>query len=247
MLGTTHRFGGIAFGALTPVIIEKVLDKPIHDPLAFAIVAMAGGAIGSLIPDIDSPGSTIGRKVKPLSRFIADKMGHRGGTHGFIALLILGVLTTFLGEKLEDILYANMNGKNHIIFAIGVGLILMFSVLFVIQNIPNKKNKRFTKKHFTSIVLVVFIVTMYIAYEYSLSLLGYVRVYLLGILVGYASHIFLDMFTKGGVPFFKPITGFRISFTNFKTGSIIEEVTKVISIVIVALSLLILLNVITIL
>lgn len=242
MLGPTHRFGGIAFGALTPVIIENVMDKPIHSPIMFAIAAMAGGAIGSLIPDIDSPSSTLGRRMKTLSKFIAENMGHRGATHSIIALIIFGVVTTILGIKLEDILYGNMNGRNHIIFAICVGLILMFSTLFLIQSIPSKKNRRFTKKHYTLVVLITFIVTMYISYEFSSELLSYVRVYLLGVFVGYASHILLDMFTRSGVPFFKPLTDYRIKFTNFKTGSAIEEVTKVICTVVVVLCLLVLAN-----
>lgn len=243
MLGTTHRFGGIAFGAATPVVIEKVLHIPIHNPLAFAVAAMAGGAIGSLIPDIDSPTSTLGKKIKPVSKAIAETMGHRGGTHSFIAVIIFGVLTTLLGIKLEDVLYGNMNGQNHIIFAIVVGFILMSSVLFVIQSIPSKRNRRFTKKNWTFVVMTVFIITMFIAYENSDSLYNYIRVYLLGVLVGYISHIFLDMFTRGGVPFFKPFTDFRIRFTNFKTGSGIEEVTRVICTIAVVLSILTLANV----
>jgi membrane-bound metal-dependent hydrolase YbcI (DUF457 family) len=243
LLGPTHRFGGIAFGALTPVFIEKVLHIPIQDPIAFAVAAMAGGAIGSLIPDIDSPTSTLGRRVKPISKCIAETMGHRGGTHSLIALIIFGVLTTLLGIKLEDVLYGNMNGRNHIIFAIVVGIILMTSVLFVIQSIPSKRNKRFTKKNWTLVVMVVFIITMFIAYENSDSLYNYIRVYLLGALVGYASHIFLDMFTRGGVPFFKPFIDFRIKFTRFKTGSGIEDVTRVVCTVVVVLSLLMLGNV----
>lgn len=243
MLGTTHRFGGMAFGAMTPVFIEKVLDIPVHNSLEFAVIAMAGGAIGSLIPDIDSPSSILGKKIKPISKAIAETMGHRGGTHSLIAVIIFGILTTLLGTKLEDVLYGNMNGRNHIIFAIVAGLILMSSVLFVIQSIPSKKNRRFTKKHSTFVVMSVFIITMFIAYQNSESLYHYIRVYLLGVLVGYISHIFLDMFTRGGVPFFKPFTDFRIRFTKFKTGSVIEDITKFICIVIMVLSLLILANV----
>ena len=61
MLGPTHRIGGVAAGALVTVAIEKVLNIPIQDPILFVSITMAGGAIGSLIPDIDSPSSTLGR------------------------------------------------------------------------------------------------------------------------------------------------------------------------------------------
>lgn len=244
MLGPTHRFGGIAFGALTPVVIENFMDKPIHDPLLFMVATIAGGAIGSLIPDIDSPSSTLGRRVKPISKLVADKMGHRGATHSLLALIIFALITTFIGVKLENILGNNMTGRNHIIFAIVVGIILMFSVLFVIESIPSKRKKRFTKKHFTLVVLGVFIVTMYFSYEFSTYLLDYVRVYLLGVVVGYASHIVLDMFTRSGVPILKPMSEYRISFTRLKTGSIIEEITKVLCTVITVISILILTNII---
>ncbi|MGL4989968.1 MAG: metal-dependent hydrolase [Paraclostridium sp.] len=234
MLGPTHRFGGIAFGALTPIIAENLFSISIHNPLLFAAVTMAGGAIGSLIPDIDSPSSTIGQKVKPISRFIAENFGHRGGTHSFIALAVFAVFTTFLGEKLNDILRTNLGSRNHLIFSIIVGLIITSSILFVIKSIPTGKKKY--KKPSAVVVLIIFIIAMFIAYLDSYALLPYIRVYLLGVLVGYASHILLDMFTRAGVPFFIPFFKFRISFTRFKTGSIIESITKVMCIFIIVIS-----------
>lgn len=231
MLGPTHRLGGIAIGALTPVVIEKIFNMPIQDPLMFAAVTMAGAAIGSLIPDIDSPSSTIGRRMKPISKFIAETMGHRGATHTLIGLLIFIVSTTFLGDFLEKFLMRNMTDENKFIFSFIVSIIMSSSILFLIQNIPLKA-KNFKKKHRFILVLTVFIITMFISFEESLKLLNYLKVYLLGMGVGYASHIMLDMFTRAGVPFFKPFTKYRISFTNFKTGSGIEEFTKVLSTII---------------
>lgn len=241
VLGPTHRFGGIAFGALTPVIAEKLFSIPIHNPFLFAAVTMAGGAIGSLIPDIDSPSSTLGHRVKPISRFIAEKFGHRGGTHSFIALAIFGVFTTFLGIKLSRILSGNLDSTNHLIFSVIVALITMSSVLFVIKSIPIK-SKKISKKPSTLAVLIIFIIAMFVAYIDSHSLLPYIRVYLLGVLVGYASHILLDMFTRAGVPFFIPFFKFRISFTGFKTGSIIESITKVMCTFIIVISVFVLGN-----
>lgn len=231
MLGPTHRLGGIAVGALTAVVVEKVFNMPLHDPLLFAAVTMAGAAIGSLIPDIDSPSSTIGRRMKPVSKFIAETMGHRGATHTIVGLLIFILSTTFLGKFLEKFLMRNMTNENKLIFSFIVAIIMSSSILFLIQNIPLKV-KKFKKKHRFILVVSVFVITMFIAFAESLNLLNYLRVYLLGMSIGYASHIVLDMFTRAGVPFFKPLSKYRISFTNFRTGSGIEEFTKVLSTVI---------------
>ncbi|MGL4741927.1 MAG: metal-dependent hydrolase [Sarcina sp.] len=241
MLGPTHRFGGIAFGALTPVVAEKVFSIQIHDPIIFAAVTMAGGAIGSLIPDIDSPSSTLGQRVKPISKFIAEKFGHRGGTHSFIALAIFAVFTTLIGNKLSSMLYEDVDNRNHFIFAIIAGLIIMFSTIFLLNSIPIKK-KKFSKNPSTLLVLIIFIVAMIFSYVYSNSLVSYIRVYLLGVLIGYASHILLDMFTRAGVPFFIPFMRFRISFTRFRTGSMIEGITKAMCTVAIVASVIILGN-----
>lgn len=236
MLGPTHRMGGIAFGALMPIVIEKVMGVHINEPLLFASVSMAGGAIGSLIPDIDSPSSTIGRRMKVVSRFIAETLGHRGGTHTLICLLIFGFFTIFLGDKLQSFLSGNLTEENRLIFSIIVAFIIMTSAMFIVKHVPLQKGK-ITKLKGTGTILLIFIITVLISFSYSSILLHYVKVYLLGVVVGYASHIFLDMFTRAGVPFFKPFTDYRVSFTNYKTGSGIEDFTKVISTVVIVLSI----------
>lgn len=45
---------------------------------------------------------------------------------------------------------------------------------------------------------------------------------LCGFTVGCATHLLLDMFTKGGIPLFFPFTKKRINLTPFKTGGIFE-------------------------
>jgi inner membrane protein len=45
---------------------------------------------------------------------------------------------------------------------------------------------------------------------------------LCGFAVGYASHLFLDMLTKGGIPLLFPFSRKRINLTPFKTGGFFE-------------------------
>jgi len=43
-------------------------------------------AFAALLPDIDHPTSTLGRRIYPISKLISSIFGHRGLTHSLIAL-----------------------------------------------------------------------------------------------------------------------------------------------------------------
>lgn len=237
MLGPTHRLGGIAAGALVTVAIEKVLNVPIHDPILFVSITMAGGAIGSLIPDIDSPSSTLGRRIKPVSKAIAGTFGHRGGTHTLLAWILFSIFTIFIGSELERYLGIGGGLKKILVFAIINSFIMTSSVLFVLNSMPIKHGKKEVKKYKLYIILAIIIITTYLTKEYDMDMLGYIQVYLLGVNIGYLSHIVLDMITREGVPLFRPLFKFKVSLSPFKTGSGIEWVVKVCSLIVIAISL----------
>lgn len=69
MMGYTHLAGGAYCGALAGSLTGD------------AVVGMTVGAIAGLLPDIDHPGSILGRRVQPVSVAIAIGAGHRGLTH----------------------------------------------------------------------------------------------------------------------------------------------------------------------
>jgi inner membrane protein len=62
---------------------------------------MGVGALAGLLPDIDSPGSTIGRRVWPVSSIVNATARHRGATHTvwfcLAASLGLGALSPVAG------------------------------------------------------------------------------------------------------------------------------------------------------
>ena len=60
------------------------------------IAGAATLAAGSLLPDIDSQHSGLGRMVKPLSGLLERKFGHRTITHSALGLLGFGVLSSWL-------------------------------------------------------------------------------------------------------------------------------------------------------
>jgi inner membrane protein len=58
---------------------------------------MAGGAalaVGSLLPDIDTTNSGLGRFIKPVSGLIERRFGHRTLTHSLLGLLIVAALSS---------------------------------------------------------------------------------------------------------------------------------------------------------
>lgn len=82
MTGKTHVVGGLASGLLFLYVND---DVTINKEVPF----LASCVIGSLLPDICSPTSTIGRKLPILSRMAAGTFGHRTFTHSFLMLALL--------------------------------------------------------------------------------------------------------------------------------------------------------------
>ncbi|WP_303785304.1 metal-dependent hydrolase [Azovibrio restrictus] len=78
MMAFTH----IAAGGASALVLSDLL----HAQAAQAVLLLAGGVLGGMLPDIDHPASAFGRRVLPVSMTIAAIFGHRGITHSFIAV-----------------------------------------------------------------------------------------------------------------------------------------------------------------
>lgn len=83
MLGITH----VLFAAVFALLLLNIFpfSHPIHFFLLFCFAA--------LLPDVDHPGSLLGRKLWPLSSVLSFFFGHRGLLHSLfipMALLFLG-------------------------------------------------------------------------------------------------------------------------------------------------------------
>lgn len=94
-----HRFAGICAGAVCTIYmtqsfpIEYVM-LPSEEIVKYtAVFAVFTGTFGSLLPDIDQPNSTLGRKLGPISKLLNYGLGHRGLLHYpiFLAALMLGL------------------------------------------------------------------------------------------------------------------------------------------------------------
>jgi membrane-bound metal-dependent hydrolase YbcI (DUF457 family) len=94
MLGRDHALlGGLGYLAVAPLI----LHGPTWQELGVGCVTSAAFA---LLPDIDEPGSTVSRKLGPISRSVshftnAVAGGHRQATHSFLFAALVGIATWF--------------------------------------------------------------------------------------------------------------------------------------------------------
>lgn len=242
MLGSTHRIGGIAIGALIPVVIQNSFEIQIDNPLLFVSLTMSGGALGSLIPDIDSTTSTLGRRIKGVSKFFSSKFGHRGGTHTILSCILFSFLCIFLTNELEIYLSTNINNEKIFMFSAINALVVVTSCLFILGSIPNKYRGPLSKKNDIYIIIFLTLATMFFTFKNIDAAISYIEIYMIGISFGYVSHIILDLFTKEGVPLFRPLIKYRFKLLPFKTGSFIEGIVRFFNLIVIIYALFTLLN-----
>jgi len=100
MMGKTHTACGAMFSAGALVLLH------VTDP-AQAIVGMAFGSIGSLVPDIDHPQATLARRnmlLGAISRACAGLSTHRRFWHTPVACAAITIGTWFLLQFLNGVL-----------------------------------------------------------------------------------------------------------------------------------------------
>lgn len=81
MMALTH----IAVGGASALLLAHNVASTQHQ----ALWCVAGGIVGSLLPDIDHPNSWIGRRIPFVSIPLSSLVGHRGITHSMIALIAI--------------------------------------------------------------------------------------------------------------------------------------------------------------
>jgi inner membrane protein len=81
MMAPTH----LVFGVTTALGLShlSLLDA--------SIPVYAAAGLGALLPDIDHPGSVVGRRLKLVSIPVSMIFGHRGITHSLIAVVAMSV------------------------------------------------------------------------------------------------------------------------------------------------------------
>lgn len=86
-------------GAIAGVLVS-------HNDLKSAAIAAGIGAVSSLLPDIDSPYSKIGRAVPILPTLLNFSLGHRGIIHSPVMVLAVLLLAHLLNIPYANIIVA---------------------------------------------------------------------------------------------------------------------------------------------
>lgn len=116
MTGATHRMAGMCTGIAAIEILQA-------DDIKIQAVLLTGCILGSLLPDIDNPQSTISYKI-PLVRavygmlqnairgfasllprrqreYVRSSIGHRGLSHSLLAAVVLPELAWLVGDVIN--------------------------------------------------------------------------------------------------------------------------------------------------
>lgn len=89
-MAKTHIVGGVALGYLALNNIDK-LNVDLQNTNTLIIVG-AGLVIGSLLPDIDHPRSTLSLKVRPIGFIVSKLFRHREYTHSIVGAITMSLL-----------------------------------------------------------------------------------------------------------------------------------------------------------
>lgn len=97
MMGKTHAVAGAALGALA----GSMGPIPYISAAAGAVV----GAVAALLPDIDHPGSKVGRWLRPVAVWLEWRFGHRESpTHTLLFAALAGLVLGMLALPLVGVL-----------------------------------------------------------------------------------------------------------------------------------------------
>lgn len=95
---TAHLSCGVCVGLATICCLSK--DSSTLNYIEQGTLILAS-SVGSLLPDIDTPTSSVGQKVKPVSKLVNIIFGHRGLLHTPLFTLALSLVLWLLQIKLS--------------------------------------------------------------------------------------------------------------------------------------------------
>ncbi|WP_121616653.1 metal-dependent hydrolase [Virgibacillus halodenitrificans] len=100
MMAATHQTFGITFGLITLILLQLFGFYPsgIVEIIVFFLLVL----LGSLLPDLDTPNSKLGRKLWPISFIISRFVKHRTATHSLLFITIVGAIGSFLCSVLDQ-------------------------------------------------------------------------------------------------------------------------------------------------
>lgn len=96
MLGREH----VAFGLASSAVVALATYNPESPIFAYPVIVTGFATLGSLVPDIDSPETTIGKYTLPISTIINNVFGHRTITHDISIMVPLFIASLLVGNPI---------------------------------------------------------------------------------------------------------------------------------------------------
>lgn len=199
MNGDDHAVVGLGWGISAAYIAAHALG---YGPLAVAVAPISW--LSAKIPDIDHDKTKIGRKRKAVTE-ASSKLISAGIISGVVAGSALIIAT---GMELVN---TTVNTTGIIAGVIGL---IGFSILR--KFIKNSESFKWATKH-RGIMHTLLVPALLAILIYSIPL-KVIRTILIGVEVGYVSHLFADMLTIEGCPILFPLTKASIRILKLTTS-----------------------------
>lgn len=198
-------FNHATLASATALGLSLYFKEPFFLPLIIFVI------FAGVLPDIDHPGSELGRWFKPVGKMLP----HRGITHSFFgAFLFTGGIYLLLGSQYQYFRYFG-------VFGAVFGVYLLEKILHhninkiddYSKNLIQQKQIKWLLKIVTVVLYIFLAILIFLVWNNQMSN----QIYQL-LVIGYLAHIVGDFVTIEGVPLFYPIKK-KLGLKLFKTGS----------------------------
>ena len=196
MTGRTHYQFGIVTG-MTAVLILGLNPQNVAGAELITLISVAGSGVGSILPDCDIRTSKAGKIYKKISNVIL-----------LVGCFCLGisVMSAFYDSEF-------IRGMSAVFTVLGTGCVLFYA------GMRSVKHRGFTHGIIIPLLLcALYFFLIHMQYRMSRELSIIALSFLFGVILGYVSHLFADMFNPKGVPVFYP-AGFKLSLMKIPTRS----------------------------
>lgn len=199
MMGVQHKVVGIGAGIAGAILVVELQGDPLGSLVAFTSVA------GAMLPDIDHDRTKLGRKRKAVTKLSGNALTAIASIAVVIAVActvgaVTGVMTSAI----------NLNG-----ILTGCGLVAGVEILR--RFLSNSKTFKWMAKHRGFMHTTIPMLGIYIVMNMLQNQILYYM--LMGVLIGYGSHLYADMLTVDGCPILFPISKHNFRILKLVTSS----------------------------
>lgn len=198
MTGVQHKIVGTGFGVAAAYYAVSTGNE-----LGALMVGTA--IVGSLLPDIDHDSTKIGRKRK----FITELSGKLFNVVFYGGIVLAAILIGLTYFQLVDF------GVNIMQLAIGAGGFVL--IILLKKFIQSREIVKWAEKHRG--LMHTLIPPGLILFAAMSTQAPIIHWSLMGVFVGYISHLFADCCTVAGCPLLFPLTRINIRILRFRTES----------------------------